>query len=399
VQPIGNPATERLQVATEIVDDSAAGSAFLSVRVCGQDGPAAVWDDASLECALARDLIQASGGLPSEITGPALIARFDSVASAARIARRLQWSAQGLSETSHPYTLSILIQSGEEVARAGLEATQVEHSAAGSILVSDAAAKLLDEVPGFAVRPKQKGADFREIAWRAAENQTTREADERVLARLIEQTGRITEVRSAAAATGHETVLQPAPWLEPEPEPRRRSRMLLYVGLAAVLVIGAVVSFFVFRSAPAKNVASTVPSPAATTPAPAANTPAPTTVAEPAPAPSLTRAQKREELRKERAQAAAAAAAAKANSQPAPAPPPPKPDTPKIEVSGNCLYSADQLPHLLDSAEASRGRGQYKEAKRKIQAVLNCDRGNSRAREMLEQVQRAEAAQDGSDPQ
>jgi hypothetical protein len=384
-------------VATEIVDDSPAGSAFLSVRVCGQDGPAAIWDDASLECALARDLIQSSGGIPSEINGPALVARFESVASAARIARRLQWSAQGLSETSHPYTLSILIQSGEEVARAGLEAMQTEHSAGGSILVSDAAAKLLDEVPGFAVRPRQKGAEFREIAWRAAENQTTREADERVLARLIEQTGRTTEVTSAAAVTGHETVLQPAPWLEPEPEPHRPSRTLLWAGLAAVVVVGVVVSIFVFRSAPEKKVASAAPPQAVTAPAQSATTPAPTAVAASAPAPSLTRAQKREELRKEKAQAAAAAAAAKANSQPAPAPPQPKPDTPKIEVSGSCLYSADQIPHLLDSAEASRGRGQYKEAKRKIQAVLNCDRNNSRAREMLEKVQQAEAAQDGSD--
>jgi len=406
VQPIGNPAPDRSQMATAMVEDSPVGNAYLSVRVCSESGPAPIWDDSSLECALARDLILASGGLPGDTAGPALIARFDSVTSAASAARRLQWGAQGLSEASRAYALSILIQSGEEVARG--QQTPSEHINAGSIMVTDAAARLLEEAPGFSVRSKGKGAQYREISWRAAANLTTREADERVLAQMIEKNGRATAAATVEIAPEPDIALQPAEWAEPEP--RRASRTLLWIGLAAVLVAGAVAAFFFFRPGTDQKVAAVTP--AQQTPAPAENssapvsTPpqhAPTSVNPPSEsAQPLTRKQQREQQKKEREQAAAAAAAAKANTpqpQPQPAPPPPKPDNkPPEGVSGSCQYPSDQLPGLLDSAETARGRGKYSDALRKVNNVLSCQPGNAKARDLKGQIQQAIAAQNGSDP-
>ncbi|MGA7255509.1 MAG: hypothetical protein WBX09_02605 [Terracidiphilus sp.] len=378
----------------------------MSVRICAEDGPAAIWDDAGLECALARDLILASGGLPGETNGPALIARFDSVASAARAARRLQWSAQGLSDTSHPYTLSILIQAGDEVTREGFESQQLEHSAGGSILVTDAAARLLEEAPGFAVRRQGKGAGLREVAWRAAESLTTREADERTLARMIEQNGRPTEAPATQIAPAPDSAVLPDAW--PEPEPRPASRTWLWIGLAAVLVAGAAASFYFFHLGTEQKVASVAPAqqtpaPAASMPASAPTTPVPAaTVSDktaPAPAPALTRAQKREEQRKEKAQAAAAALAAKANAHTSPpVSPSPRTDTSKPEVSGSCKagYGPDESPHMLEMAEQKRERKDYKGALGTILRVLDCDRGNSKARDLLLKVQNDQNAAEGS---
>ena len=413
MNPIGNPARDQSQAATAMVDDAPAGNAVLSVRVCTESGPAEIWDNTSLECALARDLIQASGGIPAEMGGPVLSARFDSIASAAMAARRLQWSAQGLSEDSHSYALSILIQSGDEVARAGHETQPPEFASAGSILVTDSAARLLEDVPGFSVRSKENGAEFREMSWRAAPSLTTREADEQALARMMEQNGRSVEAVPPAPPEPGTSLHSEADEAE---EPRRSSRTLLWIGLAVLLVAGAVAGFFFLRpGTEQQKIASATPvqempatNPAATEPSstPAASTPAPTSEKSlPAAAPPLTRKQRLEQERKDKAAAAAAAAAKTPPQTPSQPEPPPqqksdtKPDI-KAEVTGSCQYTSDQLPLLLNSAETSRGRGQYKEAQRKVQAVLNCDRGNSKAKELLEQIRRAMSAGDGSsDPE
>jgi hypothetical protein len=181
-------------------------------------------------------------------------------------------------------------------------------------------------------------------------------------------------------------------------------------------VAGAVAGFFFLRpGTEQQKIASATPvqempatNPAATEPSstPAASTPAPTSEkSSPAAAPPLTRKQRLEQERKDRAAAAAAAAAKTPPQTPSQPEPPPqqksdtKPDI-KAEVTGSCQYTSDQLPLLLNSAETSRGRGQYKEAQRKVQAVLNCDRGNSKAKELLEQIRRAMSAGDGSsDPE
>jgi hypothetical protein len=116
----------------------------------------------------------------------------------------------------------------------------------------------------------------------------------------------------------------------------------------------------------------------------------------------LTKKQQREEERrekeKEKAQSAAnnQAGASSGQSQPQSQP---QQDKPPAKVTGNCQYSPDQIPGLMALAENSRGRRQYKEAARKLLAVLACEPGNSKAREELELVRQAEAAEDGSGPQ
>lgn len=411
MHPIGNPARDRSQAATAMVDDAPAGNAVLSVRVCTETGSAEIWDEASLECALARDLIQASGGIPTEVDGPVLTARFESIAAAALAARRLQWSAQGLSEHSRSYALSILIQSGEDVARAGHETALPEFASAGSILVSDSAARLLEDIPAFSVRSKENGAEFREMSWRAAPSQTTREADEQMLARMMEQNGRAAEAVSVAPSPEPEISVHPE--TEESEEPRRSSRTLLWVGLAALLVAGAVAGFFFLRSGtdqqkiasappvqqiPSANPAATEPGPATTPSSSPAALPADTSSAPASPggksAPQLTRKQQRELERKQKQQEQKAAPTAQTTAQQQA--PQPKPPEVTKEPSGNCSISQDDYGRWLDMAERNRSRGDYKDAKRQVQTVLNCDRGNSAARQELDRITRAEAAGDGS---
>ena len=406
MQLIGNPALDRTQVATAMVEDLPVGGIFMSVIVSAEGSPATVWDQASLECVLAHDLILASGGVAGEISGPALVARFDSIASAAKAARRLQWAAQGLADATRPYNLSILLQAGEEVERAGIQ-TPPSDVSAGGIFVSDAAAHLLEEVPGYAVRPKTKGAAFREMAWRAAANLTTRDADERALAHLAEQTGRVSQ----------ETRLEPAPVLEPvadttdwsEEEPRRGGRTLLWVGLAILLVAGAIGGYLYLRpgteqkmatGSPAQQTSEQAQNPVTTSPA--TSSPATATSGNPAqePSPHLTKKQQRELERQQKQLEKKTVPVDQTPAQSQSTPPTPKQDTsskPPEVVSGGCPYSSEQLPGLLDSAETARGRGKYPEALRKVNAVLACQPGNGKARDLKEQIQRAIAAQNGSD--
>jgi len=410
VNPIGNPARDRSQAATAMVDDAPAGSAVLSVRVCTDNGPAEIWDDASLECALARDLIQASGGIPAEMGGPVLSARFDTIAAAALAARRLQWSAQGLSEDSHPYALSILIQSGDEVARAGHETPPPEFASAGSILVTDSAARLLEDVPGFSVRSKENGAEFREMSWRAAPSLTTREADEQALATMMEQNGRSVEAVPLAPPPELETSVHPE--AEEIEESGRRLHALLWVAVAALLVAGAVAGFFYFRTGPepqriaaappaqqipATNPATAEPRPATTEPSSTPTSSAPASAGDnksaSSAAPPLTRKQRLEQERKQKEQEQKnKTPQAGPTQQPDQQKPP---DVPK-EPSGNCTISSDDYATWLNRAERSRGAGNYKDAKRLVQTVLSCDHSNARARQLLDLINRAEAAGDGS---
>lgn len=407
-----------------MIEDSPAGGAFLAVKICPEDQAApGFWDESTLECALARDLALASGGLPADPQGPYWVARFDTVQSAALAARRLQWGLQGFSESTAAHgVLTLLILSGEDVTRAGFDTRLLDEAAGARILVAESAARSLEEIPGLALRPAEDGQQggARELTWRAADNRTTRDADEQALARFIEQNGRAvypaegtaTEAGGAAAVA-----VDVAQRYESEPPPR--SRRMLWIGLASAVVVAAVAGGLYFQMGTGeKKTASVRREPSVAGPQTAPNpqppqgpsttqaTPTGGNVAPPANTgaeksqPVLTRAQKREEQRKEKAQAQAAA---KDQTQPAPQPQPPPQDTKRPEptrVTGGCQYAPDQIPGLIGLAENSRARRNYKDAQRKLQAVLNCEPGNARAREELELVRQAQAAEGGpSDPE
>jgi hypothetical protein len=398
--------------ATAMIDDSPATGAFLSVRSCPEAGASAVyWDDSSLECALARDIIVGSGGVPTESGGFALVARYDSVQSAAMAARRVQWSVQGFADGSQPHTLSIRVLAGDDMAREDHDAQLLEQAPGGRIVVGEAAARALEEIPAFVVKPAEENPAVRELAWRADESQTTRAADEEAVARFIEQSGHAVYPAGEAEA-GSQPAMDTTSWAEAEPE--RKSRTMLWVGLAAGVVIAASAAFFILRPKPEEKKVAIVETPVTSsvsqTPSsttPTSGTPAGTTspaatnpAVEKAGAP-LTKAQKRELERQQKAQQAGSTKVAKDNtvqSEPQAPAQEPKHQEP-AKVGGNCQYSADQIPGLIQQAEISRGRRQYSVAKRKLQAALACEPGNSKAREALDLVRQAEAAEGGSEPQ
>jgi hypothetical protein len=78
--------------------------------------------------------------------------------------------------------------------------------------------------------------------------------------------------------------------------------------------------------------------------------------------------------------------------------PPPKIETPAAaEVVENkprsgCDIPIDEIPTLISQAENLAGRGKYREAEHKFNAVTACEPSNARAREGLIQVRAAIAA-------
>lgn len=412
----GNPATDRTHAATAIIEDSPGGGAFLSVKICpDQQHSAAFWDESVLECALVRDVALASGGLPAEQQGPFFVARFTSVLSAALASRRLQWAVQGFSDSgmTRP-SLTVLIQSGEDIARSGFDNQALDEAEGGCILIADAAVKSLEDVPAFVLKSiKGDGyAGRRELTWRAAESRTTRQADEDVLARFIEQTGRASSTAADAVPTG---AIAGAPvqaryeveeYAEADAPPR--SRKMLWIGLgSAAAAIGVAAILFLQpgnREKTAAPAATQEPSQSPASPAQAltqaVNATVPAMTTEQKPQQGLTRAQRREEQRKakEQAQTAANAKSSAPDAQPSPQQES-KHGDPPARVTGGCQYAADQIPGLISLAENSRARRQYKDAQRKLQAVLSCEPGNGRAREELELVRQALAAEGGSSDQ
>jgi hypothetical protein len=378
--------------------------AYLTIRIWTGPDSSSAWHGSGAESGLATDLITASGGTAVDAQGSCLLARFPAVQTAALAARRLQWAAQGFTESNdHPAEFCILVQSGEESSgeldeQAAWQA--FEETSPGQILLSDAAAHALEPVPAFVVRPASRGS-LRELAWRAPGNQTTREADEAAVARFI---GLYNRAEASADGSGNTVTLAAVDQAQRVPISQdgmpgtaRTStsfKLVFWIGgvvAAAILVVVAVGYFN--RKAPteAAGTPTAIPTPAASQIA--ASNPPPTraqppqappaqTEAAPAP-PALTRAQKKK-LEKEKAQQADQQATA---TKPPEVDQSKKPDQPR----GDCQYSMDELPDLLGRAENSRARHNYADARRKFTAVLACQPGNAQARGGVELVRQAQA--------
>jgi hypothetical protein len=298
------------------------------------------------------------------------------------------------------------------MARGDNDAQLLEQAPGGRILVAEAAVRALEEIPGFVLKPAEENTPVRDLAWRAEESQTTRAADEQVVARFIELSGRTEYAAAAEAQIAAQPASEPEPWTTTEPE--RKSRTMLWVGLAAVALIAIAAAFFFLRPKPEVKKVAVVEQPTTSsgtqtsssdkstsgTPA-GATSQAATNASGEGPAAPLTKAQKRElERQQKKAQQAAVAKPAKESTpQPQTETQPPVQESKQTKVSGNCLYSSDLLPGLIARAENSRGRRQYKEARRMLQAVLACEPGNVKAKEELELVRQDEDTEGSSDPQ
>lgn len=390
----------------------------------GEPGAEIAWREGTPAGSLAVDLIAASGGVPVEMRGRLLVARFSAVHAACLTARRLQWAMQGLGGYSPDAAVAVtaLVQTGDDSTsdREGAALSELEKAAAGKILLGQRAGQVLEQEPGFATRNGGKGA--LELVWRAPDEQTSRAADELAMARLngenppIHNSG---SERAAAPAAGDPqqlvssdaTRIIAAPGLDrrsleaDEPTPRRPiARWALAAAAAIVLLTGGYYAFSHGAKASVTPGAAVNSAPPASQPIPrAASTPA----VPPPSAPAVSAASqnpvgpdtsagsnpKLSRREKAKLEAQQAQAASRENTKPQPTA---QPEAPKVVAGGDCQYQPDQFPGLLARAENSRARGQYQDAKRKFTAVLACDRANSRAQEGLQQVLQAIKAE-GSD--
>lgn len=419
MKPSRTQAAEGGRVATAPIEDSPVPGALLTLRLMSAgDGADVSWHEGSVVACLASDLIGASGGVTVEAQGPYLMARFAAVHPACIAARRLQWAMQGLAEsqTSGRMAFSALVQSGEEASSDGdtLAFATLEKASAGKILVAQRAGKVLEEAPGFATRSSAQGTT--EVLWRAPDDQVTRAADDRTIARFIR------EIHGASAAGADtasppptRTTLMAAPKVEkysismPESVPRRRNFAWVF-GLAAVAVLAAGAYFYYGKSSGAprtESAANNVPhNPQSggsepgqgSSPVPTASQPQNPQTSSGSSGQTGGAQTDRKLSKRERAKLQAQE---QGNNQPAEKEKPqPQPETPKIALDvprGDCQYQQDQIPGLLARAENSRARGQYQDAKRKFAAVLACDRGNHRAEDGLQQVLQALRTEGSSD--
>lgn len=387
-------AAEIGRVATAPIEDSPIPGAVATLCLSGpaDAGGAPAWLSQTPLASLVNDLVAASGGIYVGANGPVMTVRFAAIHGACIAARRLQWAVQGLAEAAPaaPLALTILVHAGEDLA-SGSEPPKPPKNHAGKILVAGSASKSLD--PAFNTRTVAQG--FTELVWRAPDEQTTRAADERALARFSPD--------ATVAPPIPQGPVQPAPTTHfeapnlpksststaPESAPApRRSSLIWAAGLAAVLLIGGSVFYFTRGSKSATGqVAQTSSVPPAQQGTTSASQPPAIT---PAVKPNQPQAVPSKSREKNKPQAE--------NPAPTPAPQethraePPPPEAPR----GDCQYAQDQIPALLGRAESSRARGQYADARRLFTAVLACDRGNRRAEDGLQQVIQAIKAGSGA---
>jgi hypothetical protein len=388
--------------------------------VAGEPGTEIQWQEGTPAGSLAIDLIAASGGVPVEMRGRLLVARFPGVHPACLTARRLQWAMQGLAGHSPDaaVALAALIQTGDDSTseNEGTALAELEKAPAGKILLAKHAGQVLEREPGFATRNAQGGL---ELVWRSPDEQTTRAADQLALASFSRQVQSDHDAtidaseflaRDRQAVQPGATGVLSAPGLgktnlDPDESPRRPIiRWALGAAAAAVLAVGGFYAFSHGSKPPASGnsgliapqpASTAATSPAATSPAvqPPSASPASATSESPN-QPDTSAASNPKLSRREKAklQAQESSKTATENAKPQPAA---QPEAPKV-VAGDCQYQLDQISGLLARAENSRARGEYQDAKRKFTAVLACDRGNSRAQEGLQQVLQAIKAE-GSD--
>jgi hypothetical protein len=392
------------------LDDFSANGIFVCVRVWtpgsenSPDDPAAT----SPAVCLVHDLSVASGGTPPVSVGQIHMTQFRGIHSACMFARRVQWAIQGLAEGSdHPAASAILLQSVQDTSgpiEDGSAFPILEPASPGQILLAEAVAKALDELPGL--EPQRNGsAGLAELSWRDFHVIPARDTDDLELSRLIEASGRSED----QAAEGFPALPPPVEMRGESQEsgsPAWQRPILLWGGIAATVLAVAAGSYFLIHSSHSQsaegsvNAAQPLATPAARTSVTAQPENTPTAPATPtASAPATTQAQS---AAKAPPTQSAAESRHKKPAAEVPAPPAPKPqETVQTNTGKNeghpsgreCLIGMDQIPDLLAQGEHSLGRGKYDDAIRQYQAVLECEPGNASARAGLERARAAKSAE------
>ncbi|MGD0347671.1 MAG: hypothetical protein ABSA85_12995 [Terracidiphilus sp.] len=391
------------------LDDFSAHGVFISVRVWTPGAENRPDDPAATPPAvcLVHDLSLASGGTPAVSVGQVHMTQFRGIHSACLFARRVQWAIQGLAEGSaHPPASAILLQSVQDTSgpiEDGSSFPILEQASPGQILLAEAAAKALDDLPGLEPQ-RNGGAGLAELPWRDTHVIPARDTDDLELTRLIDANGR-----------GEDQAVEEFP---PLPLPVQmgseshavgphagRSPMLLWGGIAAAVLAVAAGSYFLFErshseGAPGSEIAANAPATPATA-APVAAQPqstanAPATRAPAAPVTTQPQSTAKSPPRQSAAQSRPSKPVV-VRPQPPPEPSKPAPvatdKKEELPAGRGCAIGIDQIPDELAQGEHSLGRGRYDDAIRQFQAVLDCESGNAQAHAGLERARAAKAAE------
>lgn len=374
---------------------------------------ASLWESDNPAVSLSVDLITASQGVPVAQQREVLVAEFLSFQSAILAARRLQWAIQGFSEggDEEAASIAVLIHASEEAPSqtvGGELAHSLGKATAGQILLTEKASQPFENIPGFPLLAAS-GKGLRELLWRGPENQSTRSADEEILARLVEQHGvqeqppeppqQLAADEDLGASVGSGDLDQQ--YSEP---PRGKSRWVIGAVALAVLTLAAV-AFFLFRgsSTPAtgQDQAQTQTAPPAAAPAnapvgqpdqPPAAQPAQLAVTEKTVPPATAKAPKNPSK--------AAVKPPEESAPEKPAAPVERPPAPKVVEAppakgGRCDLDPSQYSGQVDQAWKKLGRGKYADAQRQFGEVLACDPNNASAKQGLERARLAAREADG----
>jgi cytoskeletal protein RodZ len=378
------------------------------------EGAPSFWESDNPVVCLAIDLITASQGVTVAQQREVLVAEFLSFQAAIFAARRLQWAVQGFSEggDQEAPSIAVLIHTQEDAPAqtvGGDLAHSLAKATAGQILLTEKASQPFENIAGFPLLAAP-GKGMRELLWRAPESQSTRAADEEILARLVELHG-VQELPPEPPQSAADEALDAAGSGDLDQQysspPRGKSRRVM-VAVALGVLLPAAVLFYLFhgRSTPATGQdqapdqtqtqaqTQTAPSnaPVAQPGQPPAAQPQQSPGAGKTVPPETTKAPKNTPK-----------AAVKPPEQSAPEKPPApveKPPAPRVVEApptkgGRCELDPNQIPGQVAQASKKLALGKYADAQRQFSAVLACDPNNAAARQGLERARLAAQQADG----
>ena len=400
-------------LSAEAASNPSTGQACISLRLWLSGRPDAsltVHASGNPAVCLIHDLVAASEGQLVASRGGVLVAGFLSYPAAILAARRLQWAFQGFSESSGPRSaaLALLVHSLREApseTSGGAVLRSLGEAAPGAILLTEAASRPLDGLPGLPLRASSI-AGLRELLWRGADGLPNRSGDETILTHLIDEAQNpppITEQLPAPDFAAAEP--------QDSPEPRRHGWLISGLALATLAIAAVAYLHFVrgmnfpFSAQDQEQTANQL--------APA--TTAPTVQAQPLTA-NLAAPSQPASLSNDLPSATPTPAnPAPSGDNHSPAAPKAAKTLPKIEIkpatiaikptpspvapsparvsNERCDLEPNEYSGQIDLAWKNLGRGRYADAKRQFSAVLACDPGNARAREGLERARMAANAE------
>lgn len=362
---------------------------------------------------LTLDILKASGAEPEMAADHVFVARYAALQAGVLAARRLQWAAQGFSESENPKETAIaaVVQHAGDSPEEASFPEVLQHAAPGQILLTDNVGNALEEMAGFSLGPSTS-TGFRELIWRSQDQHSTRSTDEMVISWFIEQKG--PEFYSEAfsetpaktdsnsgdeATTGRRRRQGDAEESDEAPVPtsihKSRAGLIWSLGIAGVVVLllAGVLVFHPFNDNPVQKASSTPPIESASTHTPAGQSepvqqapvqsariqvapPARSLRFAPVPNPSNTVVhQPKQKIETE---------------EPPKVEPPAKPAK---QPDSRCDLDPSQYVGQIEQAEANMARGKYSAAQRQFESVLACEPGNARARGGLERVHHAQSAE------